>query len=195
MDIPPQILFWNAATKTSLHTYIHVECRDAFFRKSFHINQSYYEFFLWACYSKDPSGESFCEANNQPLLAFLRKGGFSYQVCWRRKLPGVVIWWLNSPHPPVPRFCPVDKPQWTTSSLVAFCIQSTLQNDMLTSHRMSHLPPGWLTHLGKFFIIRDLPQLHEISLEISVLSGSFVKACRSSGSLWLWNKYGFAARI
>lgn len=109
---------------------------------------------------KRPSGESFFEANNQPLLELLSKTGFSYQVFLRGKQPRVTIWQLKFPFPSASGVLPCGPtPAHHQVFWLGFLYKGHTPNDMLTAHRLSHLPPVRLTHLGKFFIIRDLLHL------------------------------------
>lgn len=133
--------------------------KGGIFEKGSHKSVISYSFSLSLLF-KGPSGESFCEANNQPLLELLSKTGFFYQVYLRGKRPRVTIRQLKFPFPSASGVLPCEPtPAHHQVFWLGFLYKGHTPNDMLTPHRMSHLPPVRLTHLGKFFIIRDLLQL------------------------------------
>lgn len=133
--------------------------KGGIFEKGSHKSVVSYRFSLSLLF-KGPSGESFCEANNQPLLELLSKTGFFYQVYLRGKRPRVTIRQLKFPFPSASGVLPCEPtPAHHQVFWLGFLYKGHTPNDMLTPHRMSHLPPVRLTHLGKFFIIRDLLQL------------------------------------
>lgn len=123
-DILLQILFRNASS----YRYLPYISLDTYSEKMhFWKRFIYIKWTFCTCYLKEPSGESFCEANTRPLFEF-GNPAFSHQACLRGKQPRVTIWWLKFPFSSASRFCSVDKPQLTTgSSGWAFCVKGTLQ--------------------------------------------------------------------
>lgn len=133
--------------------------KGGIFEKGSHKSVISYSFSLSLLF-KGPSGESFFEANNQPLLELLSKTGFSYQVYLRGKQPRVTVWQLKFPFPSASGVLPCGStPADHQVFWLGFLYKGHTPSDMLTSHRLSHLPSVRLTHLGKFFIIRDLLHL------------------------------------